>query len=117
MNKYLIVAALIAFVFFIFYRMKGFAMADANIVKEKIQNGAKIFDVRTPEEFNSGHYPGAINIPVDQISKRIQEFGDKSTPIVIYCASGGRSSSARNALMSVGFTDVTNAGGLSSMPK
>ncbi len=117
MNKYLIVAGIIAFIFLVFYRIKNTVVADSNSVKEKLQNGAKVFDVRTVEEFQSGHYPGAVNIPIDQISKRIEEFGDKSRPIIVYCASGGRSSSARGVLLSFGYTDVTNAGGLSSMPK
>lgn len=117
MNKYLIVAGIIALIFLIFYRVKNTVIADSKSVKDKIQSGAKIFDVRTVDEFQSGHYPGAINIPVDQISKRIEEFGDKSKPIIVYCASGGRSSSARGVLLSLGYTDVTNAGGLSSMPK
>ncbi|MBL8992074.1 MAG: rhodanese-like domain-containing protein, partial [Spirochaetia bacterium] len=80
----------------------------------KIKKGAKIIDVRTPEEFRLGHYPDAVNIPVDQIAGRISELGqDKSVPIVAYCASGGRSASALRTLVASGFTDVTNAGGLS----
>ncbi len=81
-----------------------------------IKAGAKIIDVRTSEEFNEEHYPNALNIPVDQIRRRLAEFGEKNTPIVLYCASGSRSAFAARLLKSAGFTDVINAGGLDDMP-
>ncbi|MGA9406929.1 MAG: rhodanese-like domain-containing protein [Bacteroidota bacterium] len=81
-----------------------------------IKAGAKIIDVRTSEEFNEEHYPNALNIPVDQIRRRLAEFGEKNTPIVLYCASGSRSAFAARLLKSAGYTDVINAGGLDDMP-
>lgn len=86
-------------------------------IKAKIASGALIVDVRTVGEYQSGHFPGALNIPVDQVEKRISEFGEKDKPIIVYCASGGRSGSAKSYLESIGFTNITNAGGLSNMPK
>ncbi len=71
-----------------------------------------VIDVRTPGEFRSGHIPGAINIPYDQIARGIAEFAkDKSRRIVVYCRSGRRSGIARKTLLEMGYTDVTNAGG------
>lgn len=84
---------------------------------EKLKSGAKIVDVRTVEEFEEEHYPNSINIPVDQVQFRINEFGDKNSPIVVYCASGARSAYAARILKSVGYTDVINAGGLYDMPQ
>ena len=81
-----------------------------------IKAGAKIIDVRTAEEFNEGHYPNAQNIPVDQIRQRLNEVGERSAPIVVYCASGSRSAFAAKMLKSAGYTDVINAGGLDDMP-
>lgn len=86
-------------------------------VSSVIQKGSKIVDVRSPGEFSTGHYPGAVNIPVDQVQSRISEFGDKTQPIVVYCASGGRSSSAKRLLEAAGYTNVTNGGGLRDMPR
>ena len=86
-------------------------------VQELIENGAKIFDVRSPEEFAGGAYPNAVNIPVDQVESRISEFGDKSDTIVVYCRSGNRSGMAENILRQAGYTDVTNGGGLGDMPR
>ncbi len=85
-------------------------------LETKIKAGAKIIDVRTVEEFKEEHYPNALNIPVDQIRQRLTEFGEKNTPIVLYCASGARSAFAARMLKSAGYTDVINAGGLDDMP-
>ncbi len=85
-------------------------------LETKIKAGAKIIDVRTAEEFSEEHYPNALNIPVDQIRQRLTEFGEKNTPIVVYCASGSRSAFAARMLKSAGYTNVVNAGGLEDMP-
>lgn len=87
-----------------------------NSVAEKIKAGALVVDVRSPMEYQMGHYSGAINIPVDQIPARIKEFGDKNREIIVYCASGARSGSAKHFLEQHGYK-VTNAGGLRDMPR
>jgi NADPH-dependent 2,4-dienoyl-CoA reductase/sulfur reductase-like enzyme/rhodanese-related sulfurtransferase len=75
-----------------------------------------IVDVRTVEEFRTGAYPGAINIPLDEVTMRSNEFGDKpERKIIVYCASGGRSAYAQQILTQLGYTNVTNGGGLSTM--
>jgi phage shock protein E len=83
---------------------------------EKLKAGATIVDVRSTEEFEEEHYPNAINIPVEQMQFRIDEFGEKGKSIVVYCASGARSAYAARILKSVGYSDVMNAGGLYDMP-
>jgi phage shock protein E len=91
-------------------------MAERSI-KEKIAAGAKIVDVRTPDEFMDGAYPGAVNIPLGALPQRLAELGPKTTPLVLYCASGARSGQAMRLLKQAGFADVVNAGGLDDMPK
>jgi phage shock protein E len=91
-------------------------IAGRETVTKKIKDGALIVDVRTPAEFKAGSYPGAINIPLNQIGGRIKEFGDSTKPIVLYCRSGNRSGKARKILIDHGFIDVTNGGGLRDMP-
>ncbi len=88
-----------------------------NTIKEKIAAGAKIVDVRTPAEFGDGAYPGAINIPLALLPLKINELEPRSTPIVLYCASGARSGQAMRFLKKNGFADVINAGGLDDMPR
>jgi rhodanese-related sulfurtransferase len=88
-----------------------------NPILAKIRAGAAIIDVRSPDEFADGAYPGARNIPVSTLPHRWAEIGPKDGPVVVYCASGGRSAVAQQMLRAQGFTDVTNAGGLEDMPE
>lgn len=83
--------------------------------KVKDTNETLVIDVRTAEEFATGAYPGAVNIPLDHIESKIQELGRKDRKIILYCASGGRSSYALQILKSAGFTDLENGGGISRM--
>ncbi len=117
MNKYVLIAVAFVFLMFVFNRFRSAMSTDSNKVKEKIEQGALVVDVRTTGEYQSGHYPGAVNIPVDEVAKRLSEFGAKEKSVIVYCASGGRSGSAKSYLESMGFLDVSNAGGLSNMPK
>ncbi len=71
-----------------------------------------VIDVRTPMEYEMGAYPGAVNIPLDDLMDRVDEVGDKDREIIVYCASGARSSYARRLLDRLGYTNVTNGGGL-----
>jgi phage shock protein E len=86
-------------------------------VKSMIDAGARIIDVRTPEEFSDEAYPGAVNIPLSSLAARLGELGPKDGPIVLYCASGARSAQAARELKKAGFANVVNAGGLSDMPR
>jgi len=91
--------------------------ASGTVIREKIAGGAIIVDVRTPGEFSSGAYPKARNIPLDVLGSKLDKLGAKDKSIVVYCASGSRSVPATKILKAAGFTDVTNAGGLHSMPR
>jgi phage shock protein E len=71
-----------------------------------------LLDVRSPEEFSGGHIDGAISIPVQQLSGRLAELGDKSDTIVVYCQSGSRSAMAKRLLESNGFSNVRDLGGI-----
>jgi NADPH-dependent 2,4-dienoyl-CoA reductase/sulfur reductase-like enzyme/rhodanese-related sulfurtransferase len=85
---------------------------------EEVQDvtSALIVDVRTPEEFRSGAVPNAINIPLDELMARYEELGNNADrDITVYCASGGRSAYAQRMLMQMGYSNVKNGGGLSSM--
>lgn len=91
--------------------------ASGKVILEKIAGGATIVDVRTTGEFSSGAYPKARNVPLDILGSKLDKLGAKDKSIIVYCASGSRSAQATKSLKAAGFTDVTNAGGLHSMPR
>ncbi len=70
-----------------------------------------LIDVRTPAEFASGAIPSAINIPYDLIGDNLPTQ-DRSARIIVYCRSGARASVAEETLRSLGFSNVTNFGGI-----
>ncbi|WP_299577808.1 FAD-dependent oxidoreductase [uncultured Sunxiuqinia sp.] len=78
-------------------------------------NEPLVVDVRTPEEFHGGAYPDAINIPLDELASRVHELGSKSREITLYCASGARSGYGQRMLQQMGFTQVSNGGGIMHM--
>lgn len=72
-----------------------------------------ILDVRTDEEYATGHIPGAILIPDYEIGKRAEsELTDKSQWILVYCRSGRRSKNASAELASLGYTNIKEFGGI-----
>jgi NADPH-dependent 2,4-dienoyl-CoA reductase/sulfur reductase-like enzyme/rhodanese-related sulfurtransferase len=80
-----------------------------------VSNEPLIVDVRSAQEFAGGAYPGAINIPLDEIQMNINKFGSHSRDIIVYCASGARSAYAQRVLQQLGFTNVKNGGGIMQM--
>ncbi len=88
--------------------------------REMIATGAIVVDVRTPDEFAEGSLPRAANIPIQDFSGRIAEVeklagGDKTRPIVVYCAVGGRAAKAKQQLEAAGYTQVVNGGGFDDL--
>lgn len=74
-----------------------------------------ILDVRTEEEFSSGHIEGAMLIPDYEIADRAEaELPDKDMLILVYCRSGNRSKRASEVLVSLGYTNVKEFGGINT---
>lgn len=69
-------------------------------------------DVRTPQEFQSGHIPGAINIRNEGIKSAPKELPDKQATILLYCRTGMRAEDAMDKLESLGYTNLYNMGGI-----
>ena len=72
---------------------------------------ATIIDVRTPGEFAMGCVEGSINIPLDQVPHKVEEFKNMKKPLVLCCASGGRSGQAVQFLEANGVDNIYNGGG------
>jgi rhodanese-related sulfurtransferase len=83
--------------------------------KAQPSNEPLVVDVRTAEEFHGGAYPGAVNIPLDELQMRLDELGSKSREITLYCASGARSAYGQRILQQMGYTKVKNGGGIMHM--
>ena len=86
-------------------------------IDELIDKGAMIMDVRSREEYLSGHVKGSVNIPLGQLDKGIKKIKNKEQAIITCCASGMRSGVAKNILKSNGFSVVHNGGSWTSLKK
>ena len=76
--------------------------------------GAVLVDVRTEDEYRSGHIGGSRNIPLAKIDNAVNLLHDKNAPIFVYCQSGSRSKTAVSKLKKLGYTNVTYIGGIDS---
>ena len=83
---------------------------DVEQAYQKREQGTFMLDVRTPEEWDAGHIPGATLIPLDQIALRFGEL-PADQEIVIYCRSGNRSAQALSILNEEGFSDIYSMDG------
>ena len=78
-----------------------------------MEKASVLLDVRTPQEFQAGAIPGAINLPLDSIVEKINSVvPDKSTPIYLYCRSGRRSAQAKDLLQKQGYQTIHDLGGI-----
>ena len=78
-------------------------------IKQILEEGGALLDVRTPREFASGAIPGAQNIPLNGIPAMMDKLS-KDKPVLLYCHSGARSGMAQRYLAQEGF-DAHNIGG------
>lgn len=97
--------------------LKGmFGFARMVNYKKLVAGGAFLIDVRTKNEFANGHISGSINIPLNELKEGMNAIG-KSSTVILCCASGLRSASARNVLLSMGYCNVYNGGSFNKLQK
>ena len=81
------------------------------------EEGYIILDVRTQEEYDEGHIPGATQISLEEIAEKAEVvLTDKDQLILVYCRSGRRSKIAAEALVELGYTNIKEFGGISDWP-
>lgn len=80
---------------------------------ELVKKGAQVVDVRSREEYASGHMKGSVNIPLPELQRSLAKIS-KNKPVIVCCASGMRSGSAKGLLQEKGF-EVYNGGGWSGL--
>ncbi len=91
----------------------------ADLAKKELETDKSIalVDVRTRQEYNNGHIPDSILMPLNNLADSVEEkIPEKDRKIFVYCASGARSSSAVRILDKMGYTNVYNLGGITSWP-
>jgi phage shock protein E len=108
MMKSILVIAITLLMVYVVYRTYRFAMID-NGLDTKIAKGAVILDVRTVEEYKTGHIDGSINISLGTIRDRYTEL-DPGKTYITTCSHGLRSVKAESLLKERGFRNVYNGG-------
>lgn len=103
---------LVGFFYFRFRTPKGMQNMNTAQFKKNLDSSSNklLVDVREPHEFKNGHIKGAQNIPLSQLSKRIQDIPRDKT-LFIYCQSGMRSKQAGRILSKNGFAQLINLNG------
>ena len=84
-------------------------------LREALQEGAVIVDLRTAYEFDQGHIPRALNIPIDRLKANIDRLRDLRKPIILCCANGSHCSEGAGILRVAGITRVHNGGSWQSV--
>lgn len=93
---------------------KLFGIGPKTDFAELVAQGAQIIDVRTKQEYASGHIKGSKNIPLQALSHNLKKV-DPKKPVITCCASGMRSATAKSMLKSSGYSEVYNGGGWMSL--
>jgi phage shock protein E len=83
-------------------------------LRELVDNGGQLIDVRSQNEFRQGALRNAVNLPVESIPHFADSI-DRSKPVMLYCVSGARASVVKRFLESLGFNYVYNLGGISQL--
>jgi phage shock protein E len=96
--------------------LKKLFSGNNSALKNMIQEGALMVDVRSVAEYNSGHVTGSVNIPLDTIANNLKKF-ENTKGVLIFCASGMRSSVAKSILQKNNVPNIVNAGTWSKVNK
>lgn len=107
----IIIGVLILIIFVLsmyIYTLTGIRLIPASQAKRLIKSGeiTQIVDIRTKTEYDLGHYPDSIHIPVNKINKNTVQKLDKEKPTLVYCNTGQRARYAANKLDKLGFREV-----------
>ena len=99
-------------------RPKSSADLTAEEAKERMEENPNVIllDVRTQEEFDEGHIPGAVCLPNEFITAEMPFPFEKDAEILLYCRSGRRSAEAAKKLRNLGFSNVFDFGGIQDWP-
>lgn len=95
----------------VFLGLKKLGTVSPDAARDYLRQGAKVIDVRSPEEYRARHLPNAINIPLGELESRIGRHApNKEDVLLLHCLSGGRSGLGSRVLKRMGYTKVFNLG-------
>lgn len=114
-NQLMIFVAAVIGVYLVIRIIKTMRRISPKKALELQGQGASIVDVRQPSEYSTGHIKGAVNIPLNSISKITKKI-NKDADVIVYCLSGSRSGSAARQLKSMGYTKVHDLGSIGRWP-
>ncbi|NNJ98684.1 MAG: rhodanese-like domain-containing protein [Gammaproteobacteria bacterium] len=83
-------------------------------IRELVDNGGQLIDVRSNHEFTQGALKNAVNVPVESVPYCANTI-DRNKPVMLYCVSGTRANLVKHFLESLGFNNVYNLGGMSQL--
>ena len=89
--------------------LKKLLLGDAPDLGEWLDKGAVVIDVRTPAEYKGGHVKGAVNIPLNEVQRRMKKIKAYGKPVITCCASGRRSGMAAKMIQQSG-VEAVNGG-------
>jgi phage shock protein E len=105
------IAIIAGIVFVAFFVWKRLSFVSAEVARKQLAEGAVVIDVRSPEEFRSGHVPNAVNIPLGELRESLpRRVKDKSQVLLLHCLSGGRSGIAKQQIKGMRYQNVFNLG-------
>lgn len=116
MNDYLWIVFVVVVAALLLLRRRGqISIEEARTYLDK---GAVLLDVRSSQEFASGALEGAINVPLNGVTRGVSErYPDKDTVLLCHCASGARSAAAVSQLRAAGYVNARNLGGFGRAEK
>lgn len=95
----------------VFFILKRSGQISPDAALAHLRNGALVIDVRSPGEFNSGHLPTAINLPLEEIETVLpRRVKDRNQVLLLHCQSGTRSGMAKEKLKGRGYANAFNLG-------
>lgn len=89
---------------------------DPQRARELVDRGAQLIDVRSPQEYAAAHLPGALLVPLRQLTGKKSGSFDPDQALIVYCASGARSALAARSLRRAGYAKVYDLGSISRWP-
>ena len=105
------IAIIVGAIMVAFFIVKRMSFVSEEAARKHLTQGALVIDVRSPEEFRSGHVPDAINLPLGELRESLpHRVKDKNQVLLLHCLSGGRSGIAKGQARGLGYANTFNLG-------